>query len=992
MPEINEENKDLIQILNYYKNIAFIEGYNANDGSICSHFQGSYSLYPILSLLNKKNMSDLAKTFLDSEKEWNNSTLHNNITNKRIKASLLETKNELNESQKKAIKKALSHKLSIISGPPGTGKTETILNLVSCIIANNKKIRVNGTIKKVPMTVAVVSNNKNALNNITEKIEEFKKIKENGYSNIKKLCDSYAALGNKKIRADWKNNKYHFEELGKSLTIGNLSEFNDQIKIDERNYPLNCALLLTSENLKSTCEVCKQNKCLYYGIEGYGDLRKLETAGMTKILDNNNEEVKYQKFLNDLPFITTTIHSLPKLFSDINLFSDENYNDKNILFDYIIIDEASQTDVIKGLLAMSFTENLVLVGDDKQLAPIPFVRKNNESNRNKLLVCQLDNQNLKDIYCIDANINEGNSILRAVQNRYDKNIVPNTLLNEHYRCHPGIIDFCNEEFYNNLKIKTKTDKFYTRNIDIPIKVLWYKGVYNEKRHLEENKKISLCNMKQIEIMKEDGEFDYIDSKIKDESICILAPFKAQLEAIKKALKDYPNFNDKYIHIENVNGDNEVEETEKKYFDQITIHKSQGHEFDIVYLLPVEDSLTRWPWNQPDRLLNVAVSRAKKELRIICSSEMFSNKLKRNLQLSTDNNSTSSDNNSFQNLLEYAWYKKNNNNKDIFWFHKSNLKSIFDKLPEERQEQDNNKIEDISSAPESIVKEKLDEIIRNFNKENNIGIQKNVTLAQILHENDKDKNLGSNNYLDQINYIKSDSHFDFIIYDNDKKTKNIILIIEVDGEHHRWKEIVSKRDKLKNEICKDKKFFHGIVIDSYNSNSWYKIQKEESYLEDIIDDNAFVLLRLNTSGNSWEETEVIKKLIEKNIKFNKDKNMKLTKTVETEKISYRKEHFLTNWILNFCNDFSKKSEIEESLHTLFYVNKADINHEIKNLYKVFEWLKNKQNKIFNKDTCPCIYGNEYWPKKNTEEQLSKITKINGSPVTEYMQNIINNLFN
>ncbi|WP_278286707.1 AAA domain-containing protein, partial [Clostridium sp. LS] len=29
------------------------------------------------------------------------------------------------------------------------------------------------------------------------------------------------------------------------------------------------------------------------------------------------------------------------------------------------------------------------------------------------------------------------------------NDVPKTLLKEHYRCHPKIIDFCNKKFYDN---------------------------------------------------------------------------------------------------------------------------------------------------------------------------------------------------------------------------------------------------------------------------------------------------------------------------------------------------------------------------------------------------------------------------------------------------------------------------------------------------------------------------------------------------------------
>jgi putative flippase GtrA len=65
-----------------------------------------------------------------------------------------------NLSQMQAVTNALSNKISVIEGPPGTGKTQTILNIIANAVINNK-------------TVAVVSNNNSATENVFEKLQSY---------------------------------------------------------------------------------------------------------------------------------------------------------------------------------------------------------------------------------------------------------------------------------------------------------------------------------------------------------------------------------------------------------------------------------------------------------------------------------------------------------------------------------------------------------------------------------------------------------------------------------------------------------------------------------------------------------------------------------------------------------------------------------------------------------------------------------------------------
>ena len=64
-----------------------------------------------------------------------------------------------NIDQRNVIRAALTHQISIIDGPPGTGKTQTILNLIASLIAQGK-------------TIGVVAGANSAVDNVIDKLTE----------------------------------------------------------------------------------------------------------------------------------------------------------------------------------------------------------------------------------------------------------------------------------------------------------------------------------------------------------------------------------------------------------------------------------------------------------------------------------------------------------------------------------------------------------------------------------------------------------------------------------------------------------------------------------------------------------------------------------------------------------------------------------------------------------------------------------------------------
>ena len=129
------------------------------------------------------------------------------------------------------------------------------------------------------------------------------------------------------------------------------------------------------------------------------------------------------RFLEEFPIVLSTT------FSAVSSV-------RNAVYDYVIMDEASQVTVETGALALSCAKNAVIVGDTMQLPNV---------------VTTEDKQKLDAIirkYEIEGGYNSSeNSFLESIIKILPD--VKQTLLKEHYRCNPEIINFCNQKFNDN---------------------------------------------------------------------------------------------------------------------------------------------------------------------------------------------------------------------------------------------------------------------------------------------------------------------------------------------------------------------------------------------------------------------------------------------------------------------------------------------------------------------------------------------------------------
>ena len=383
-------------------------------------------------------------------------------------------------------------------------------------------------------------------------------------------------------------------------------------------------------------------------------------------------------------------------------------------FDYVVMDEASQVDVATGCLALSCARNAVIVGDTKQLPNVIA------SSQKKHLEELFEKYNIEDAYDF-SQYSFLESLFALMKNR-----VPRVILREHYRCHPLIIGFCNQKFYNN-ELIVMTPDHGEKALKL---VLTVPGQHERDR----------MNQRQIDVIKKDVLPGVAAA---DTEIGVIAPYRNQVYKLK-------------------------EELNRPEIDISTVHKFQGREKDVIVLSTVDDIVT--PFSDDPNLLNVAVSRAKKEL-VVVASEME--------QPAGSN---------MGELIDYIRY----HNCDVQY---SAVSSVFDYLYKQYRDvrldylQKRGRISEFDS--ENLVYHLIrDELYQR--KEQALDVVFHQPLYLLIRDLSKLDNR-------EKAFVNSGvSHLDFLIYN--RVSKRPILAIEVDGyRYHKEGTKQAERDKIKDDI-------------------------------------------------------------------------------------------------------------------------------------------------------------------------------------------------
>lgn len=641
---------------------------------------------------------------------------------------------KVNIDQLRVINNSLKNPVTYVQGPPGTGKTTTILNVMLSYFINGKSALLTSyNNKPVSDVFDKLSNLKYKskvipfpvlrLGNLEKVTESLTKIREmyNKYKNVKvyqstldrskqeqldSLEEFFVLLTNYEEIIELRLKKEDLVEALQqvnALKNSNISiNINLQTEISNIDLKLKEIGIIEDEKALELLNIDFDNfyKWMYYTSCSYiNKLDDNENSDLLSIITTDFEEKntgarEFNKYISN----DTNLRKLLKIFPIIistNLSASKLGTPKPN-FDIAILDESGQCNIPSSLLTISRGEKLLMVGDVRQLKPVisldPLINR-------KLM----NNFKIREEYDYTKN-----SILSTMRDM-DK-VSMKVLLRFHYRCAKEIINYSNKKYYNDkLIIKTKLENEL---------VLKFEDVesssYQEKNTaLEEVERIE-------EILKSNPDKEY----------GIITPFRFQSELlIKKLSKKFPKV------------------------DIGTIHKFQGGERDGIIISSGITKSTHqktYDWLKGnDNLINVAITRAKSELRVLGD-------YKRIKKLSSGEDD-------YFDLIEYV--KSKGDTKKI------------------KLKKDDSNIDNYFKYFENQFNETLNIVITNFDK---ISYKSKVKISTVL------KSCKTN----EFDYFTR-AEFDFVIYSGDK----VLAVFEVDGQEHESDESTIERDKKKNEICK-----------------------------------------------------------------------------------------------------------------------------------------------------------------------------------------------
>ncbi|KAL4924739.1 putative tRNA-splicing endonuclease [Aspergillus undulatus] len=495
----------------------------------------------------------------------------------------------VNPAQAKAIKSALDNDaFTLIQGPPGSGKTKTIVALVGALLTNSlgadKGISISrptaaGNPRPAPKATSkklLVCAPSNAA--VDELVMRFKEGVKTIHGRNEKL--SVIRLG----RTDAINTNVldvTLDELVNarlSQKSGKESGETDLQKIYMEHKAADTAFKET----RSRMDQCKaQGLPVTHELQREFDLLKKKRSELSLHIDNardKNHTAARDADLNRRRIQQEIIDGAHIICATLSGSGHEMFQNLNIEFETVVIDEAAQSIELSALIPLKYgCSKCILVGDPKQLPPTVLSKVASKYQYEQSLFVRMQANHPDDVHLLDTQ----------------------------YRMHPEISKFPSTAFYDGRlqdgpnMARLRTRPWHQSELLSPYRFFDVQGL-----HQSATKGHSLINLAELKVAMQLYERLLTDFREYDfcRKIGIITPYKGQLRELKS------QFANKYGNaIFNV-------------IDFNTTDAFQGRESEVIIFSCVRASNKGIGFLSDIRRMNVGLTRAKSSLWVLGNSQ------------------------------------------------------------------------------------------------------------------------------------------------------------------------------------------------------------------------------------------------------------------------------------------------------------------------------------------------------------------------------------